>query len=95
MENKCEVKAVVLGPDAGEQREIKVLNRIVRVDQEGWHYELADPAKPPRDGSVGRTSPPGSEATAAVVVSLMSVDGDAAPMVSSRCDASTLRLAVF
>ena len=39
LEGRFDIKSQLLGLNAGEEREAKILNRIVRVDAEGWHYE--------------------------------------------------------
>ena len=42
MKKKFEIKCQVLGPEANEDKEIKVLNRIIRWTESGLEYE-ADP----------------------------------------------------
>ena len=39
MEQRFEIKTKVVGSGPGEAREERVLNRVVRVDSEGWEYE--------------------------------------------------------
>ena len=42
LEKKFDLKTVVVGPEQGDQQEAKILNRVIRVTQEGWEIE-ADP----------------------------------------------------
>ena len=39
LEQRFEIKTTVVGECEGEQREARVLNRIIRVGPEGWEYE--------------------------------------------------------
>ena len=42
LEKKFDLKTVVVGLEQGDQQEAKILNRVIRVTQEGWELE-ADP----------------------------------------------------
>ena len=37
LKDRFEIKTNLVGP--GEEKEAKILNRIIRVDEEGWQYE--------------------------------------------------------
>ena len=39
LEERFTVKVAIVGHGEGEEKEGKVLNRIVRATQEGWEYE--------------------------------------------------------
>ena len=39
LENRFEISTKVVGIGPDECREAKVLNRIIRIDESGWHYE--------------------------------------------------------
>ena len=39
LKNRFEIKSATIGSGPGEAREARILNRIVRVTQEGWEYE--------------------------------------------------------
>ena len=39
MESRFEIKTTIVGNAAGEQKEGRVLNRILRVTEHGWEYE--------------------------------------------------------
>ena len=42
LKERFEIKTVVIGSQEGESKEGKILNRVVRIKEEGWEYE-ADP----------------------------------------------------
>ena len=39
LKGRFETKETVVGTGPGEETEVKVLNRIIRVTAEGWEYE--------------------------------------------------------
>ena len=39
MQSRFEIKTKVLGMQEGEEREGKVLSRVIRVGEDGWQYE--------------------------------------------------------
>ena len=39
LRNRFEIKTTIVGTGEGEVRETKVLNRVIRVEEDGWRYE--------------------------------------------------------
>ena len=39
LEKKFEIKTKIIGPRSNENKEMKVLNRVIRVVEDGWEYE--------------------------------------------------------
>ena len=39
LESRFEISTVAVGDGEEEVQETKVLNRIIRMDHDGWHYE--------------------------------------------------------
>ena len=39
LKKRFEISTIIIGTRSGEVKEAKILNRVIRVDEEGWNYE--------------------------------------------------------